>query len=321
MARPLTPLVITSFAGENDTNPATELDDKQGSYIQNLYIVQGGLERRLGGSLINTPVGSNFIQGMSWCSLDPALSGSSGGAMMNPLDSSISGSMVLYLRSDQVVGTHGALVTDWNDLSSNAWHVTQANAALQPTVYDPGGGASRMIRFVGGAAGDSMGRTIGVGNFPVETNGYTFYWYGTLRDQTGALPGGYVFNTNLGTGPMLIAESWDEGQGLNNNSVGWRDDVGFNVGATGVSTFVTGVKTWVFTPPSGTGLGKVYQDGVEGHSAVWTFAGGSGHSSFGINSDSGEADMDLGLFLWYSEAHDTATREAIERWIVNYFEG
>lgn len=74
MPKPFTPMVVTSFKGENDTSPATEIDDQQGALVQNLYIVNGGLERRLGSSRLttNTTVTNRFIQGMMWCRLPAA---------------------------------------------------------------------------------------------------------------------------------------------------------------------------------------------------------------------------------------------------------
>jgi hypothetical protein len=75
MAKPLTPMVVTSFLGENDTNPATEIEDRQGALVQNLYIVNGGLERRLGSDIITSgyTITNKFIQGLLWCRL-PATS-------------------------------------------------------------------------------------------------------------------------------------------------------------------------------------------------------------------------------------------------------
>lgn len=66
MPRPLTPLVISQFVGMNDTTPASEIEENQGSYIQNMYIVNGGLERRLGSALISNSVSSHFVQGLMW---------------------------------------------------------------------------------------------------------------------------------------------------------------------------------------------------------------------------------------------------------------
>lgn len=73
MPKPFTPIVVTRFAGENDTLPPTEIEDDQGALVQNLYIVNGGLERRLGSQKRNSGTVTNrFIQGLIWCRLPAA---------------------------------------------------------------------------------------------------------------------------------------------------------------------------------------------------------------------------------------------------------
>lgn len=73
MPRPFQALVVNNFAGENDTLPSSEIADNQGDLVQNLYLVNGGLERRLG--TLKGAVGNSGqeCQALLWCRI-PATS-------------------------------------------------------------------------------------------------------------------------------------------------------------------------------------------------------------------------------------------------------
>jgi uncharacterized protein (TIGR02217 family) len=222
----------------------------------------------------------------------------------------------LYLRADQVAGANGAAVSTWNDLSPNNWDAAQANAALQPTVLTPGSAnGTRLVRFDGVTSpnGDTMGFAMGGGNFPPATAGMTFYFYGVFYTQVNSFNGAVLFQDDTGGQPQLILK-----QAAPDAGIGWRDAT-----THAGSTYAPGtdVYAWVFEPPSGSGTGRVFKNGVQIHSDVWTFTTTSASSYIVSGNPSNVCvKMDLGAVVWFSEDHDAATRLGVELYLRRFFE-
>jgi len=68
MPRPYLPLVVNKFLGENDVLPSADIEDAAANQILNMYMVNGGLERRLG-SQVWGPGSNHSIQGVMWCNI------------------------------------------------------------------------------------------------------------------------------------------------------------------------------------------------------------------------------------------------------------
>lgn len=253
----------------------------------------------------------------------PAIAGGAGdeSGAIDPL--TLSG-LELYLRADQVEGDDSDPVSDWPDLSPNGWDVTQATSTQQPSVLATGApNGGRLIRFAGGSSpnGDTMARGGLSSQLPANTNGYTFYVVGDLKTRLSASTANYVFSSDGGGAPMLIHASDDEGLGLDEDAIGFRDGGGFDVG--GDSAFGFQVMTWVFNLPNdGSGVANIYQDGTLGYTTTWNFSSStdSGFNIAGNQTQQSCAQMDLGALLWFSEAHDDETREGVEAYLSAYFE-
>ena len=339
MPKPFTPWVITEFAGENDTVPATEIRENQGSSVQNLYIVNGGLERRLGSALVNTSLGSAVIQGLQWCRIDPLLAGTGFDAaetvgLLDPMDSLVSANLELYLRADQVSGSDGSSVSAWPDLSANNRDGAQATGAQQPTLRLTGSDISpngqAMVQFDGGGEEIDLGLPAlpaGIAN----TNGYTIYCYMKLL-ATGDSAGQTYFASNE---MRLAAET--------NSFDGWSADGKYGCygrAAASVATYgrnfgnaATGYQllTARFNPPAAdadaTNAMQMWKNGVAltPDSATtnmrWDTTIGAGSTLGGLGTGNMSLNGTIGAFLIYSTAHSDSVREAIEAWLTDFFEG
>ncbi len=333
MPKPFTPWLVTDFRGENDTVPATEINDNQASLCQNLYIVNGGLERRLGSALINTTLGSSAIQGLQWCRIDPALAGAgsdaaetAGSVMLDPLDPAILASLELYLRGDQAQGANGAVCATWLDLSGNARDATQATAANKPINRD-GQSANllrRMVEFDG--SNDYMAGTFPFGPGISITNGITIYVY---CNETALTTGGFntqqVFDCGNSVSAFelvtrtssTIGVGWpDQEYGTATGNV--RDSYGATVLGNQMLTFVC------YPPASATAEIKLWKNGTQMGVTQANWQANDIRSGYTVgNSGSANVGFDgyIGAVLVYSEAHNNATRSAVENWLIDYFEG
>jgi hypothetical protein len=332
VAKPLTPMVVTSFRGENDTAPSTEIDDAQGALVQNLYVVNGGLERRLGGALINTTLGSVPIQGMQWCRLDPNLAGVGSGAaetasvsLLSPLDPTVSAYLQLYLRSDQITASDGTAISAWPDISGNARDAAQATAANQPIIrYSTSVNGKRMVEFDGN--NDLMQGTFPFGPGIDITNGVSIYIY---CNETALTTGGFNAQNIFGCGNSASAFELytrtsvalgvgypDQEYGSNSGNV--RD----SFGATALGAQML---TLQFLPPaSATAEIKLWKNGVQlgVTQANWQATDIRSGYSVGNGGGANEGfDGYIGAVLVYNYAHSAATRAAIENWLIDFFEG
>jgi hypothetical protein len=332
MPKPFTPWGITRFKGENDTVPATEIEDEQASLCQNLYIVNGGLERRLGSALINTTLGSSAIQGLQWCRIDPALAGAGSDAaetassLLDPLSPTISANLQLYLRGDQAQGANGAACSSWLDLSGNSRDAGQATGARQPINRDgqSPNGLRRMVEFDG--LDDMMSGGFPFGPGVDITNGVTIYLY---CNETALTTPGFNSQMAFGCGNSVSAfelytrTSSSLGVGFPDQEYGSNSgNVRDSYGAT-----VTGAQmlTLVFYPPaSATANIKFWKNGIQlgttqqNWQAVDIRTGYTLGNTAAVNEG---FDGYVGAVLVYNTAHPNPTREAIEDWLIDYFEG
>lgn len=331
MPRPFTPLVITSFRGENDTIPSTEIDDQQAALCRNLYLVQGGLERRLGVGAVSSSLGANAVQGLKWCMLDPALAGAdvtaadgtggSLGALLDPMDATVVSNLHLYLRADQTTVAGGAAVATWPDLSAFARDATQGTGSLQPIARDAisPNGLRRMLEWDG--ADDYMAGTLpGAGTIDV-TGGCTVYIY--------------VKEDALDTAAPNLQRVWETGQaapgsssfGVFTKSGSYQYELDDGLGGVVMGSTQLGYQLLTAVRSSGaTPTYSLYRDGT----LLGSYAGNTNlndiRTYYRVGNGAAEGiqqplDGLIGCLLIYNIEHDTATRQAIERWILDHYEG
>ena len=333
MPKPFTPWGITRFKGERDAVPATEIDDEQASLVQNLYIVQGGLERRLGSGLINTTLGSSFIQGLQYCALDFALSGAGtdaaetgGNGLLSPLDPAVLAYLQLYLRGDQAQGANGAVCATWLDLSGNARDATQGTAANKPINRDgvSANGLRRMVEFDG--VNDFMSGTFPFGPGVSITNGVTIFVYCKENSLTTA---GFnaqnvfniansvsVFELYTRTSSTLGVGFPDQEYGSNSGNV--RDSYGATVLGNQI------LRLQFFPPASASAEIKLYKNGVQMGVTQLNWQANdlrTGYSVGGSASGNETFQGYVGAALVYNYAFNNPTCRAIENYLVDYFEG
>jgi hypothetical protein len=332
MPKPFTPWGITRFLGENDTVPATEIEEMQASVCQNLYIVNGGLERRLGGALINTTLGSSVIQGLQWCQLDAALSSAgfdaaetAGSSMLSPLDPSIVSDLELYLRGDQAAGANGAGCASWVDLSSHGRNGAQAVGANQPLNRDgvSANGLRRMLEWDG--VNDSM-----AGSFPAfppgidRTGGYTVYIYlNCLSLSTGgAFPGSQLAFSGNGLECMLRTDTGDSYPVTAKYGIG---DVNFGSPArnSSATSTTTGVQMLAYVWDSSLTSCRIYKNGIllDNVAATWDTTWATGWSLGANSANNSSCRCYYGACVAYSTEHNNATISGVGNWLTNYFEG
>lgn len=326
MPKPFSPLVITKFLGENDVQPATEMDDAQCSLAQNLYLVQGGLERRLGTASVCTSLGSSkAIQGMQYCRLDGNINGTSDG--LSPLDPSILPYLELYLRSDQITGADGAAVNLITDLSPKGRNTATVAGATDPTLRKTGANIStngtQTLEWNTALDNLKVIMTPATPTIP-NTNGYTIYAYwkqvalgGYGNDQS-------IFESAVGTSTVeMVALSHTNNGYASNGKYGFKYKNG--VWGTTTTTATTGWHLGIleFTPPvNSTGAVTMTVDGVALTPAPTGWTTEINELLYiGNNSGSNSALIgNLGALVIFSNVFSTTIRDAIGSYIRNFFE-
>lgn len=328
MPKPFSPFSITKFAGINDTIPATEIEDNQASRMKNLYIVQGGLERRLGTAAACTSLGSSkAIQGMQYCRLDGNINGSGDG--LSPLDPSILPYLELYLRSDQITGADGAAVNLITDLSPKGRNTATVAGATDPTLRKTGANIS--INGTQTLEWNSALDNLKVIMTPVaptipNTNGYTIYAY-WKQVGLGSFSGNAqsIFESAIGTSTVeMVALSHTNNGYASNGNYGFKYKNSTRATTTTAATTGWHLGILEYTPPvNSTGTAKMTVDGValSPTPTAWTTAidellyiGNNTGSVSGL-------DGCLGALVIISNVYSTAIRDAIGAYIRNFFEG
>jgi hypothetical protein len=325
--KPNSPWSITRFAGVNDTIPATELEDNQASRMKNLYIVQGGLERRLGTAAVSTSLGPNKpVQGVMYCRLDGNVNGTSDG--LSPLDPSVLPYLELYLRSDQITGADGAAVNLITDLSPKGRNTAAVAGATDPTLRKTGANISingtQTLEWNSALDNLKVVMTPPTPTIP-STNGYTIiaYW---KQVGLGSFSGNgqNIFESAVGTSTTeLMALSHTNNGYASNGNYGFKYQL--NTRATTTTAATTGWHLGIleFTPPaSGAGAVTLTVDGTTLSPAPtnWTtvinellYIGNNSGSNSGLNGA-------LGALVIISNVYSTAVRDALGAYVRNVFE-
>jgi hypothetical protein len=326
--KPFSPFSITKFAGINDTIPATEIEDNQASRLKNLYIVQGGLERRLGTASVCTSLGSSkAIQGMQYCRLDGNVNGTSDG--LSPLDPSILPYLELYLRSDQITGADGAAVNLITDLSPKARNTATVAGSTDPTLRKTGANISTngTQTLEWNSALDSL-KVIMTPATPTipNTNGYTIYAY-WKQVALGSYSGNAqnIFESAIGTSTIeMVALSHTNNGYASNGKYGFKYKNG--TWGTTTTTAATGWHLGIleYTPPvNSTGTVTMTVDGttLSPTPTGWTteinellYLGNNSGTNSGLNGA-------FGALVIISNVYSTTIRDAIGAYLRNFFEG
>jgi hypothetical protein len=201
--------------------------------------------------------------------------------------------------------THGQTVTTWEDFSGNGRDQGVNGGFDSPTYLltsslSPNG--LPRVHFDGEEMSLSGGS---LSPFPTETRGHTFYckglWRPTLSPPAIFDRAMLWYTTAFTSAPKeLLTQAPNSG-----DKWGWRDS-----GATPLlqpSAYGELLFTWVFEPPSGTGVCKLYLNGVlVDDTTVWTVGGATDTETL-ISNPFLPLNADLDFFAWYTDAHDAAT--------------
>ncbi len=302
------------------------MDDAQCSLAQNLYLVQGGLERRLGTASVCTSLGSSkAIQGMQYCRLDGNINGSAAG--LSPLDPSILAYLELYLRSDQITGADGAAVNLITDLSPKGRNTATVAGATDPTLRKTGGNISingtQTLEW--NTTLDSL-KVIMTPPTPTipNTNGYTIYAYWKQTALGGYGNAQTIFESAIGTSTVeMVALSHTNNGYASNGFYGfkYKNGVWNTTGTTAATGWHLGILE--FTPPfNSTGAAKMTVDGVALTPAPTGWTTEINELLYlGNNSGTNSALIGcLGTLVIFSTVFSTTTRDAIGAYLRSFFE-
>lgn len=236
----------------------------------------------------------------------------------------------LYLPAAELSGVDGSNVTVWSDASGHSPN-RDANTSVGPHYPTLAVGASpkgaNLVRFGQNAADNAknIGGTIAE-NIPF-TNGFSFYvWYqlSALTGSTGQSQRllNWLFNFEPDTAAA-------EGLGLPNDHIGLYNggfvqngNVSSGVEDLGPASTARHYLSFVCQPPpTGGATASGWLDGV--HVDDWTWirtptswgsyiVGNNGAPNVGIIGS-------IGAVLIYSVAHDTQTRQAVEKFLAHTY--
>lgn len=221
-----------------------------------------------------------------------------------------------YLRADTLTGVNGSPVTTWPDSSGHSPARDAAGGGtVLPTLQvgaSPNG--LNMVQYHTSAQSNHTGS---FGNTPGITNvrGYTFYLYYRQQDLT---LGQIFLNIPTGTGLQITnvnAAAFGNGQP---DGVIVIHNGGFaSAGAMTAGVHVTSI---VFPPPTITGIGRTYQDGVLKLSHTWAWNDIEGPYNVGINGNfANPFHGQFGALIMYSDNHSDATRRGVETYLRRHY--
>jgi hypothetical protein len=196
-------------------------------------------------------------------------------------------------------------VTPWEDFSGNGRDQGVNGAFASPTYLLTSGLSPNGQPRVNFDWFESSLSSASLSPFPVATRGHTFYCKGLWRpttDPPASLPRALLWYTTAFTSAPkeLLTQAPNSG-----DKWGWR-----NVADTPLlqpSAYGELLFTWVFEPPAGTGVCKLYLNGVlVDESTVWTVSAATDTETL-ISNPFLPVNADLDYFAWYSDAHDAAT--------------
>ncbi len=301
MPRPFSPLHVFDFLGENDDVPMT-IGQAQASTLENWTKKRKTLVRRRGQSLVGEAT-----------------------LMIDPLTLS----PVLYLRSDQVTGADGSAVATWNDISGFGRHATQATANMQPllrlTGSDISPNGTRMIDFAD--SNDNMQGTFPFGPGVDISMGCSIYIY--CKELSLTAGGGFssqeifsiansvgVFEVLTRTSTLLGVGLPDQEYGLNSGNV-WESQ---GATALGYQTLTT-----IFYPPASASASfKFFKDGTQYGATQVNWQANDLRTGYTVGN-AGSQNIafrgTIGTVIVFNEAHDETTRQGVEDFITDFFEG
>ena len=225
-----------------------------------------------------------------------------------------------YYDSRSPTVAHGAIIDPWIDLSGkvrNMGNMGLPGVIFEPTLLKTSGQSPKGTQRVFWN-GENMGLITGtITSFPVATRGHTFYckakWRATSSPPA-PFAGGVLWNTSLfGSAPKELGI-----QRVAANQFFFRDNAStLNLGAMQTGELML---TWVFNPPSGTGVCEFYVNGVlVSNSQVWTIAGAVNDTTQLGGAVNVPINCDMDFFLWYTDAHSASQVNKMKTWAQIYW--
>lgn len=229
----------------------------------------------------------------------------------------------VWLDSAQsfAAASHNDAVVSWADLSGNARHALQSSATLKPLVQktsntSPSG--QPLVRF------DGVDDTLASGSytFPTISRGYSFYFYGRLRQVT-APPGPFGFGvifTDAATdaAPQIGYEANPNGPPFVRTTTTQNLHSGNIYGAWQLYAVVFKTNGTVQGYRATLGNAVTALSANPGYSINPALATG-GYQISGNLSGNGCINADLASMIWYSDEHDITRIGQIRNYLLGVY--